>query len=238
MANKKFGTPMKSKEISADKLRELFDYSSSEGLFRWKVQVSNKKIGTVAGRITNGYRSIRINEVDHYTHRLIWLWETGKLPENKLAFQDGNTLNCRFVNLIEQMGLQGHDHSTVKGNAKYHHEKRKAYPRQYAEQDLRKNFGITLSDYSAMVVEQHGCCAICDQHETEERLGKVRALSVDHNHETGKVRGLLCIACNKMIGIAKENEDILISAIKYLQKHNGTRKTFVPVIVKNEPSAG
>ena len=72
-------------------------------------------------------------------------------------------------------------------------------------------FGITLADYDKMLNNQNGVCAIC---------GKVnltrRRLAVDHNHKTGKVRGLLCGKCNKAIGLFEDNPEILGKAIKYL----------------------
>lgn len=79
---------------------------------------------------------------------------------------------------------------------------------------MLKKKGITVSDYDRMFVEQHGVCAICEQPELTRRL------SVDHNHATGKVRGLLCHRCNVAIGLFKENVDVLSSAIGYLAAQN------------------
>lgn len=79
------------------------------------------------------------------------------------------------------------------------------------ERDLRKRYGIALSDYVRMEVEQGGLCAIC-QLEPED------ALHVDHNHDTGQIRGLLCSDCNYGIGIFEESTNLLRSAITYLNR--------------------
>ena len=78
---------------------------------------------------------------------------------------------------------------------------------------LKNNYGITLDDYNIMLFQQDGCCAICKTHHTE--LNK--NLSVDHNHTTGEVRGLLCNNCNTAIGKLGENIQTIKNAIKYLQ---------------------
>jgi len=78
---------------------------------------------------------------------------------------------------------------------------------------LKKNYGMTLEDYNKMWTEQSGKCAICNKHEQE--LGNV--LFVDHCHNTGKVRGLLCRNCNTGIGLLQEDLNIILSAAKYLE---------------------
>lgn len=82
--------------------------------------------------------------------------------------------------------------------------------------DLKK-YGITSEEYSLMLERQSGVCAICFTIPSGGR-NKHRPLSVDHCHKTGRVRGLLCHACNSSIGLLKENIDTLKSAVKYLEK--------------------
>jgi hypothetical protein len=74
--------------------------------------------------------------------------------------------------------------------------------------DLKKLYGITLEEYQHMVEDQEGHCAICDEEPKE--------FHVDHDHETGKVRGLLCFKCNSLLGMASDSIDILSRAIQYL----------------------
>lgn len=68
--------------------------------------------------------------------------------------------------------------------------------------------------------EQGGVCAICFQPETATtKNGMVKPLSVDHDHETRKVRALLCQRCNTVLAAANDDEVVLEGAIRYLQKH-------------------
>lgn len=71
---------------------------------------------------------------------------------------------------------------------------------------------LTLSAHQAIYKAQDGACAICAT--PREPLGLV----IDHNHKTGKVRGLLCGACNTGIGLLKDSPDVLDAAIEYLEQ--------------------
>ena len=89
------------------------------------------------------------------------------------------------------------------------------------ERLLRKEYKIGCSDYEAMFVAQDGRCAICCRPETRRnRRGAVQWLSVDHDHATGKVRGLLCASCNLMIGYAGDSATRLYSGAEYVKAHN------------------
>lgn len=83
---------------------------------------------------------------------------------------------------------------------------------QKKEYSLLKNYKITLNDYNILFNKQNGCCKICGVNE----LLLKGSLCVDHCHSTGKVRGLLCKACNLMIGNAKDDINTLNRAIIYL----------------------
>lgn len=76
-----------------------------------------------------------------------------------------------------------------------------------------------MEQFNAMLQDQNGCCAICDRHITEFGEGRGKTLGVDHNHDTGVVRGLLCHACNAGIGLLREDVSLLERAIKYLRHH-------------------
>jgi len=81
---------------------------------------------------------------------------------------------------------------------------------------LKKHYNITLADYDQMLEKQNGVCVICGHVETRTLKGIQTRLTVDHNHKTGKIRGLLCHSCNILIGCAKDNITMLQSAINYL----------------------
>jgi hypothetical protein len=79
----------------------------------------------------------------------------------------------------------------------------------------KSKYGITDAEFNSLLKNQNNVCAICRQSESKSRY---KHLSVDHNHETGKIRGLLCSNCNTGIGLLKESTEILSSAIEYLSK--------------------
>lgn len=96
---------------------------------------------------------------------------------------------------------------------------------------LWRKYRITPDDYDAMREQQGGRCAICGTHEdaiTTSRGGRPRVdgtpaadnfkLVVDHCHTTGRVRGLLCNACNFLVGKAGEREGVLYAAAEYLKR--------------------
>ncbi len=89
--------------------------------------------------------------------------------------------------------------------------------------DLRSKYGqdFGLRELQTMAEKQNHCCAICGKPEKEMRNGAVKHLAVDHDHKTGKVRELLCTACNKGLGHFDDDIDLMIKAIAYLRKHRG-----------------
>jgi hypothetical protein len=85
---------------------------------------------------------------------------------------------------------------------------------------LRCYYRISIDDYQKMLVEQHGVCAICHKPEIIVCRGsEIKALSVDHNHATGKIRGLLCDRCNRALGFMDDDPAKLIAAANYLEKY-------------------
>lgn len=88
-------------------------------------------------------------------------------------------------------------------------------PELFKSQDLKRKYGITLADYQKLEQVQNFVCAICFKPK-----GK-RALAVDHNHTTGKVRGLLCSPCNTGLGQFCDNKALLERASEYLKVSDG-----------------
>lgn len=80
----------------------------------------------------------------------------------------------------------------------------------------RRVFGVESQTYDELVALQGGRCAICNRPETAMRRGIVKTLSVDHDHATGRIRGLLCHQCNTAIGLMGDSPERLTSAIRYL----------------------
>lgn len=80
---------------------------------------------------------------------------------------------------------------------------------------LLRIYGITLEEYNTLHDKQHGLCAIC------HNPAKHSSLHVDHDHKTGKVRGLLCHFCNHGLGNFRDNRQYMTNALRYLEKYNG-----------------
>lgn len=94
------------------------------------------------------------------------------------------------------------------------------FPDFERDRQLMKSFGLTQDQYDQMLKDQNGGCAICGRPETSKsRTQKIKAMSVDHDHETGAVRGLLCFECNTGIGKLGDSIERLEAAIRYLRKH-------------------
>lgn len=104
-------------------------------------------------------------------------------------------------------------------NENFHkHKHKRPYNYEYHRNDkLQRTYGISYAEYLTMLEAQCNGCAICGTTST----GKRKAFAVDHNHETGKVRGLLCSNCNTGIGNLREDEGIMLRAIEYLRNTNG-----------------
>lgn len=87
------------------------------------------------------------------------------------------------------------------------------FARKRRDYELRKKYGITLEQYEAML-ESQGGCAICT---AQPAAGGV--LDVDHCHDTGRVRGLLCNPCNRAIGLLRHDMALIEKAVAYLGEH-------------------
>ena len=81
-----------------------------------------------------------------------------------------------------------------------------------AKSYLERTYGITDDQFCRMVVDQRGLCAICHLEPSE------RGLVVDHDHDTGRVRGLLCDRCNRALGGFRDNPVLVERALDYLER--------------------
>lgn len=81
------------------------------------------------------------------------------------------------------------------------------------ERHLIRKYKVSLADYRRMLVAQEGKCAICGAPEHEQHNG---VFHVDHCHNTGRVRGLLCRGCNHILGHVRDDATVLARAIGYL----------------------
>lgn len=209
---------------------EWVAYDPDNGTFVWKKARSRRyKAGMAAGmpksvRKTTGesstYVYIGLMRQQIPAARVAWLLHYGEWPKTNLVFKDGNTLNLRIDNLEE---AEFKAIVEVKEG-----KKRYKMPREQARRfGLKRYYGMTWETYNVMLEAQGGVCAICKGTETYQprTYNGPKALSVDHDHGTGQIRGLLCSNCNYLVGHCKEDEKILLEAINYLRKHKGTAPT-------------
>jgi hypothetical protein len=92
-------------------------------------------------------------------------------------------------------------------------------PDYHLARNLKQRYGISLDEYHSHITNQNFACAICEVELSTALAYKAkRAVVVDHNHETGEVRGVLCSKCNLVLGHARENTTILYKAIVYLSE--------------------
>ena len=105
---------------------------------------------------------------------------------------------------------------------KWSHDHYHKNPEKYIDRTISWNVGLDRETYYKMIENQKNLCAICGEPETRMFKGKLTRLCLDHNHETGKVRELLCHGCNTGIGKFKDSIDLLNAAILYLKKHEQT----------------
>ena len=75
-----------------------------------------------------------------------------------------------------------------------------------------KKYKLTIAEYDEMIIKQQGKCTICGEQPDK--------ICIDHDHKTGKVRGILCSNCNSGLGFFKDNTYKLLAAIDYLKVHS------------------
>lgn len=112
--------------------------------------------------------------------------------------------------------------------ARYEHRKAKSRathdPLKYRSRMLKKMYGLTPEQYEEMLAAQGGVCGICKKPETRtyavKGVVRIRPLCVDHCHNSGKVRELLCSHCNTALGLFEDRVELFETAIEYLKRHN------------------
>ncbi|MEN6608596.1 MAG: endonuclease VII domain-containing protein [Bryobacteraceae bacterium] len=219
--------------LSVDRVREMLSYDPDTGIIVWaKSPARNVYAGEPAGCLKatrkdkNGkavsYSYIRLDGNNIPAARIAWTLHHGEWPTGRILFEDNNPLNLKANNLAVSNSLKENsgdlDHSDRAERLKYYKDHRTKYSLEYKNNQLLDRFGISINEYSKMYMEQNGRCAICGGTDAGTRNGNAKAFAVDHDHKTGRVRGLLCEACNTGIGKLKDDPEVLRSAIRYLEK--------------------
>ena len=87
-------------------------------------------------------------------------------------------------------------------------------PKEYQDRYRYAKLGMTLENYNKMLTAQNDRCKICNRHKSDQK----RSLHVDHCHDSGKIRGILCGNCNVALGLFNDDIDTLKKAIIYLKQ--------------------
>jgi len=94
--------------------------------------------------------------------------------------------------------------------------KSETHPEKY----IKHTYGLSGSEHSALLEKQRGVCAICRKTEATIHLKKPLRLSIDHDHKTGKARGLLCYLCNHLVGhMERSGMSLVTRALEYLREY-------------------
>lgn len=92
-------------------------------------------------------------------------------------------------------------------------------PKKRLEQHLKYKYGVSPEEFLEALESQNGNCAICEISLPDLFIyeNRRRGYAIDHNHQTGEFRGILCLSCNTLLGMAKDDPEILKEAILYLE---------------------
>jgi hypothetical protein len=127
---------------------------------------------------------------------------------NHLAANDGKQKTCKACQ-------KAYSKSEVcKANRKAYYQKTKT---QHIERNLKRQYGVDWDTYNLLLENQKGVCAICQRPDSGSMCSQ--RLFVDHCHDSGKVRGLLCHHCNSALGLFQDSPQLLQSAINYVRQH-------------------
>lgn len=105
-------------------------------------------------------------------------------------------------------------------------------PEEIFAKQRGNRFNMSLAEYEHLLELQGGACAICFCKETKlTKAGDPQALSIDHCHETGMIRGLLCSSCNTLLGLAKDSILVLLNAASYVEQARKRWEEATPAIL-------
>lgn len=160
-------------------------------------------------------------------HAVVPAWQS--LPAFAEAVSNDAYPQCRLVPIdaTKPLGPDNfriearakYDRRTPEGRKAYYDYKNKANTVQRSHHHRRSKFGLEPEQHAEMLNAQGHVCASCNQRETYMRAGRIHPLSVDHCHDTGEIRGLLCHGCNAAIGYARNDPARLRAAADYLDRH-------------------
>lgn len=129
--------------------------------------------------------------------------------------KDGHAYRCLACQRERYRTYYRKNRDKRKADARAWKERNKEHIKVYRRSLTLKRYGLDESGFAALLLAQGNACAICRKTPPEDLK---RRWHVDHDHETGQVRAVLCGKCNVLIGMADESPEVLQSAIAYLSE--------------------
>lgn len=175
----------------------------------------------------NGKTRFRCKICYHENSKKYYTSNRQKLIDNALKWKKENRDR---VNELARKDYKNNPEKYKKWRENYlypNSEKRKEWRKKYYEskryeigtREVCRNHGVEVKTYNEMMEAQQGKCALCGKAETRKMRGRVMRLCIDHNHETGKIRALLCHDCNSGLGKFYDSPDLLTMAAIYLMEN-------------------
>lgn len=226
-------------DLTAERLRELLSYDPEAD--QWK-RLTGRFAGEIAGSVTKkGLTKMVIDGEQYLARRLKWLYLHGEWPPRIMLKKETYSTEpvtekecgkCGLTKPIEQFVKAKHCLGGRTGQCKPckaivmaewkaatgYIEVRKTKPKKKTQkasriQNVFRKYNITPEFYDDLHASQGGVCALCRTPGRSNRWGR---LSVDHCHETGLIRGLLCAACNSALGMLGDTEKRIQRALDYV----------------------
>lgn len=119
---------------------------------------------------------------------------------------------CKLTKPAEQFDLRMRSNGKVREAKRLHSSCRHCRNINYSNHIIKKRYGITREQYWEILHSQNGTCALC-----HKQCDTGKNLAVDHDHSSGKVRGLLCMRCNRAVGLLRDSAEAALNLYKYLK---------------------
>lgn len=157
--------------------------------------------------------------------------ETKPLAEFTVAHSCrwGRSHTCRPCWNVYVTAYQKGYRKTDPANSDEFREQRRKWTRS---SHLRRRFGIDYADYERILAAQGGVCAICGGTELRRHH---KFMSIDHDHTSGAIRGILCDNCNQGLGNFKDKRGLLKAAMAYLAQHEAHQAAFGTTLQRTVP---
>lgn len=165
---------------------------------------------------------------EHKTFKCTRCDKTKPISEfHKSSSKRGHMTWCKKCQAEYNTGIYYHERGgkerMKRYSKEYYHRRLAKDPNWHRNQHLKQRYGITIEDYDRMLKEQGGRCKICQTPGVKsiilgDRHNRYHRLYIDHDHETGEIRGLLCYHCNIVLGHLFDDLERARAVVKHLEQ--------------------